>query len=162
MPEQDGFKGLEKALKMMEGIDAFAQADALFSVNRTMLRKHIVKPAQNERPLFRTAFGVGEDKEDKLGVLAGARVGGSVKSMSIDKDAKGKRKRQKVTNKVLLWEEYGTESRTTDKGANRGTYPKNPFFRQIVASGIRPIIKELNENYAKLAERYLKRKGFIK
>ena len=154
MPNTDGINGLENALKMMNGLNAFDQADALFSANKLVLRKHIVRPAQTERPLFKTAFGVGADKEDRLGTLAGARVGGSVKTMDI-----GTKKKTKVTNKVLLWEEYGTSNRTTSKGANKGVFPKNPFFRSLVAQAIRPIIKELNSDYGKLVGRYLKRKG---
>ena len=156
---KDGINGLEDALKMMDalGVGAFEQADALFSANRTVLRKHVIKPAQTERPLFKTSFGIGKDDDDKLGILGGARVGGSVKSIDI-----GTRKKQKVTNKVLLWEEYGTDSRTTSRGKSTGVFPRNPFFRSIVAKAIRPIIKELNDDYGKLAMRYLKRKKLIK
>jgi len=158
MPNTDGINGLENALKMMNGLNAFDQADALFSANRTVLRKHVIKPAQTARPNFRLAFGVGADKEDRLGTLAGARVGGRKTGKTRVND-KGKTVNIKTTHKVLLWEEYGTSGRTTSKGANKGVFPKNPFFRSLVAQAIRPIIKELNSDYGKLVGRYLKRKG---
>ena len=134
--------GLEEAYKMMDGLPLQMKAAALNSAHRKAMNEHIIKPARDARPDFKKAWRVSNSREDKLAVIGGARSG---------------RNDNGVPFGVLLWEEYGTTERTRKSGASTGVFPKSPFFRSIVARGIKPMIRFLNDGYGDLIIKYLER-----
>lgn len=53
--------------------------------------------------------------------------------------------------------EFGTKVRTTESGANRGAITRKPFFYEGVDAAVPAIIKFMQENYAKIINRAMKR-----
>jgi hypothetical protein len=135
--------GLEEAMKMMDKLPLQMKGNALRSVHRKAMTEYFVKPARAEKPEFKKAWKVTNTRDDKTGVI-GAPYRGT--------NAEGN------WNSLLLWEEYGTASRQTKAGADRGIFQqKRPFVRNLVARNTKPMIRFLNSNYGDLIIKYLER-----
>jgi hypothetical protein len=54
--------------------------------------------------------------------------------------------------------EYGTSTRNTKKGYDRGQMPVDPFFAKYIDRKANAVIKYVNANYGDIIEKYFKRK----
>lgn len=134
--EIQGYKEVKDALESLPGA---LQADILGRVNRDILNR-IVKPqvrgAIPYSPRSRAGAGVRSQRGDKTAFLAG------------------------ITTKAfwLRYIEFGTKTRQTKKGYNRGETPATTFLERVLAGSVENVANEVNRSYGVLIEKHLKRK----
>ena len=128
-------EGLKAAHDILDGLPIAMQSQIIRGVHKNIIRR-VVAPGKP------TNYGVDEfikltvDREDKSAVLFG------------------------IESRAFWFRflEYGTKSRKTKKGADRGVMKPKPFWGRYISSRIPNVIKDGSKRYMELIEKAILRK----
>jgi HK97 gp10 family phage protein len=133
------FQGLKEIDKMLSALPVDVQAKILRSINRKAAKKvETAMKANAPSEGIKNSIKIRADKYNKSGVLVGV--------MDTPESFHAR------------FIEYGTESRETKAGENRGEMPKKPFIKAAIDSTVQEALTYLQQNYAELVNKGLERR----
>jgi hypothetical protein len=128
-------EGLKEIYDTLDGLPNKLKANILRSVHRKAANK-VLKPGMPDVYGVNEFVKVAADREEPTAIRFG------------------------IESRAFWFRflEYGTGSRTTKKGANRGVMTAQPFFNRYIDSKVNAVTNYVNDNYGDIIEKFVKRK----